>query len=443
MPSYYLNLENAVVLEPGSYHTKVAVAERDEKAYFLHAPQLIPSTIGVRKSQPDVAGPDTQNGDADTPMPDASVYTPPLTPLQRLNTFSNGHALADSSAANFSTSTTPLPPQQTFICGTELTKALADGDDVEVVPVIKDGIVTDWDALTALCKHIDTHLLQLLQSDSTFEQEFTSASAAAGKFSSITLDVARIIKESGVCEVSPMLSSANEPKSGASSPADKNHSPANGSAGSPNAPSPSGPSPTISGPKGRPGSGSKEREREREEREKEKERERERTRREEVVIDGIKATIGTPARTRLADILFNPQAYGVESMSIQEACYIAVQACEPERRIGIWENIVVTGGGSALKGMKQRLENELMALISASETSNEFQAKEVRIVGVPEYFGEYRDRGEDIACAGASIVAKQVFPNPALHITKADYNNMGPGVVHRKILEFPPAKLTT
>lgn len=56
--------------------------------------------------------------------------------------------------------------------------------------------------------------------------------------------------------------------------------------------------------------------------------------------------------------------------------------------------------------MKQRLENELTALIAASETSNEFQAKEVRIVGAPEYFVEFRDKGEDIVCAGAGIVAK-------------------------------------
>lgn len=84
-------------------------------------------------------------------MPDASNLTPPLTPLQRTSTNTNGSSQsAEQTQPDSSTAISPTTSQKTFLCGNDLTKATADGQDVEIVRVIEDGTVTDWNALTAL-----------------------------------------------------------------------------------------------------------------------------------------------------------------------------------------------------------------------------------------------------------------------------------------------------
>jgi actin-related protein len=84
----------------------------------------------------------------------------------------------------------------------------------------------------------------------------------------------------------------------------------------------------------------------------------------------------------------------------------------------LWENLILAGGLSALPGLKPRLEKESELYLSASETSNENQAKEVGWVKIPDYFLSFKDRAQDMAFVGASVVAKVMFLSTANYITK-------------------------
>lgn len=57
-------------------------------------------------------------------------------------------------------------------------------------------------------------------------------------------------------------------------------------------------------------------------------------------------------------------------------------------------------------GLRQRFESEMQRVISASETSNEMQAKEVGWVGSPNYFSSYNDKPEYAPFLGAVIASK-------------------------------------
>lgn len=63
-------------------------------------------------------------------------------------------------------------------------------------------------------------------------------------------------------------------------------------------------------------------------------------------------------------------------------------------------------GANGTHGCRARLEKEFAQRVAASETSNEFQAKEVKFANLPEYYTAYKERPHDVAYLGASVVAR-------------------------------------
>ncbi|KAJ3160380.1 Actin-like protein arp9 (SWI/SNF complex component arp9) [Geranomyces michiganensis] len=154
----------------------------------------------------------------------------------------------------------------------------------------------------------------------------------------------------------------------------------------------------------------------------------------EVFFDPISTTLEPEPTDNTTTTAIPRTAAAIAKMGIAEACYLAVtEACEAERRTLLWDSLLVTGGSSALKGLRQRLDRELMQLVAASETSNEFQAKEIKWMGMPDYFTAYKDAPNDVTYLGASIVARVVFTSSAFtYVTKSDYNEMGPAAIYLK-----------
>ncbi|CAG8631561.1 4286_t:CDS:2, partial [Paraglomus occultum] len=143
-------------------------------------------------------------------------------------------------------------------------------------------------------------------------------------------------------------------------------------------------------------------------------------------------TIG-PVRFHVTDPLFDPSLVGKqEILSLSDAIHLAITSCEPDRRQLLFENIVVTGGISLIKGLKERILKELHRFLSITENAGEFQTRECKCLKIPEYFTAYKDRPDLAGFLGAAIVAKLVFPEPKNFITKIDYNENGPSVVHVK-----------
>ncbi|KAF7797189.1 hypothetical protein EIP86_008381 [Pleurotus ostreatoroseus] len=94
---------------------------------------------------------------------------------------------------------------------------------------------------------------------------------------------------------------------------------------------------------------------------------------------------------------------------LQTAVGHAVAHCEVDQRQYIWQGLFVTGEiTNHIKGLGVALQARLKPyLLSAPDQANEVQPKFIRILKVPDYFAEYRDKGDGLASfLGCSIVAK-------------------------------------
>ncbi|KAH9036369.1 actin-like ATPase domain-containing protein [Lactarius pseudohatsudake] len=127
----------------------------------------------------------------------------------------------------------------------------------------------------------------------------------------------------------------------------------------------------------------------------------------------------------------SPQGEGLP-MTLQDAVGHAVRLTDVDQRQYIWYGLMVTGDVTArVKGVAPALQTYLSSFILGNaDQHNEVQPRQVRIVRVPEYFAEYREKGDGLAAfLGSSIVAKVTFHDGKNFISKADYAERGPKAV--------------
>jgi actin-related protein len=104
------------------------------------------------------------------------------------------------------------------------------------------------------------------------------------------------------------------------------------------------------------------------------------------------------------------QAVNSPPISLAEAIYKTINDnLEPDRRLPLVENIIVTGGCANIKGIRERLEYECAPYLAASETSNEFQPKEIKFPKIPEYMTSYKETFPFVTYLGCTVVAKVNF----------------------------------
>ncbi|KAH9176049.1 actin-like ATPase domain-containing protein [Lactarius sanguifluus] len=130
-------------------------------------------------------------------------------------------------------------------------------------------------------------------------------------------------------------------------------------------------------------------------------------------------------------VRLRPQGEGLP-MTLQDAVGHAVRLTDVDQRQYIWYGLMVTGDVTArVKGVAPALQTRLSSFILGNaDQHNEVQPKQVRIVRVPEYFAEYREKGDGLAAfLGSSIVAKVTFHDGKNFISKADYAERGPKAV--------------
>lgn len=126
-------------------------------------------------------------------------------------------------------------------------------------------------------------------------------------------------------------------------------------------------------------------------------------------------------RHRFLDPLFDPSVLqGVEGVEekvwndnqplpIQDVIGRAVGRTDLNSRIALWDGFFVTGDCTSLvKGIGIAIQTRLTPyLLGNPDIQNDVQPKNVRVLHVPEYFAEYRERGDGFAAfLGASVVAK-------------------------------------
>ncbi|KAI3506417.1 hypothetical protein L1887_28775 [Cichorium endivia] len=130
--------------------------------------------------------------------------------------------------------------------------------------------------------------------------------------------------------------------------------------------------------------------------------------------DGQVIMIGAE-RFRCPEVLFQPSLVGMEAAGIHEMTYNSIMKCDLGLRKDLYGNIVLSGGSTLLPGIADRMNREITALAPSS--------MKIKLVAPPE-------RKHSVWIGGSILGSLSTFQQ--MWISKAEYNESGPSIVHRK-----------
>jgi actin beta/gamma 1 len=130
--------------------------------------------------------------------------------------------------------------------------------------------------------------------------------------------------------------------------------------------------------------------------------------------DGQVITIGNE-RFRAPEVLFQPSFLGMEAQGIHTTTYNSIMKCDVDIRKDLYGNIVLSGGSSMYDGISDRMTKEITALAPAS--------MKIKCIAPPE-------RKYSVWIGGSILASLSTFQT--MWISKAEYDEAGPAIVHRK-----------
>jgi len=130
--------------------------------------------------------------------------------------------------------------------------------------------------------------------------------------------------------------------------------------------------------------------------------------------DGQIITIGNE-RFRCGEVLFQPSLLGRESAGIDELAFNSINKCDIDIRKDLTSNVVLSGGTTMLPGLVGRMAKDLARLSPLSS--------KVKVVAPPE-------RKYSVWIGGSILGSLSTFQQ--MWITKQEYDEAGPSIVHRK-----------
>lgn len=130
--------------------------------------------------------------------------------------------------------------------------------------------------------------------------------------------------------------------------------------------------------------------------------------------DGQLIAIGAD-RFRCAEVLFRPSLIGMEAPGIHETAFNSIMRCDVDIRKDLYGNIVMSGGSTLFPGIGDRMTKEVTALAPPS--------MKIKVVAPPE-------RKYSVWIGGSILASLSTFQQ--MWITKAEYDEAGPSIVHRK-----------
>jgi len=130
--------------------------------------------------------------------------------------------------------------------------------------------------------------------------------------------------------------------------------------------------------------------------------------------DGQVITVGNE-RFRCPEVLFQPNFIGNEAKGIHELTFASIMKCDVDIRRDLYGNIVMSGGSTMFKGIAERMQKEIKALAPQSMT--------VKIIAPPE-------RKYSVWIGGSILSSLSTFEE--MWVKKAEYDESGPSIVHRK-----------
>jgi len=130
--------------------------------------------------------------------------------------------------------------------------------------------------------------------------------------------------------------------------------------------------------------------------------------------DGNIVTVGNE-RFRCPEVLFQPNLIGKEDEGIHALTFKSVMKCDVDIRKDLYANTVMSGGTTMFPGIADRLNKEMVALAPPTMT--------IKIVAPPE-------RKYSVWIGGSILASLSTFED--MWINKAEYDEAGPTIVHRK-----------
>merc|ERR1719181_743992 len=118
---------------------------------------------------------------------------------------------------------------------------------------------------------------------------------------------------------------------------------------------------------------------------------------------------------RAPEVLFNPGLIGKEAAGIAEMTYQTIRACDIDLRSQLYKNLVLSGGTTMFPGIADRLKAEIERLAPGN--------CKVKVNASPE-------RKYSVWIGGALLASLGTFQGS--WVTRAEYDEHGPGIIHRK-----------
>jgi actin len=130
--------------------------------------------------------------------------------------------------------------------------------------------------------------------------------------------------------------------------------------------------------------------------------------------DGQVITVGSE-RFRCPEVLFQPSLIGMESEGLHTVAYQSIMKCDMDIRKDLYGNVVLSGGSTMFPGIADRMQTELSSVSPSS--------MKIKIVAPAE-------RKYSVWIGGSILASLSTFQQ--MWITKQEYEESGPGIVHRK-----------
>jgi len=120
-------------------------------------------------------------------------------------------------------------------------------------------------------------------------------------------------------------------------------------------------------------------------------------------------------RFRAPECLFQPSYLGMESPGIHEYVYKSIMKCDIDIRKDLYANIVMSGGSTMFPGVADRMQKEITSMAPSTI--------KIKMIAPPE-------RKYSVWIGGSILASLSTFQE--MWITKDEYDESGPGIVHRK-----------
>jgi len=132
--------------------------------------------------------------------------------------------------------------------------------------------------------------------------------------------------------------------------------------------------------------------------------------------DGNIITVGSE-RFRCPEVLFQPSFVGKEASGIHDttSTFQSIMKCDVDIRKDLYGNVVLSGGTTMFAGIGERMTKELTALAPST--------MKIKVVAPPE-------RKYSVWIGGSILSSLSTFQQ--MWISKAEYDESGPTIVHRK-----------